>query len=275
MKILFLVLFFLIMSLSCKQNPRSMLSSPPIVDDKITNSNTGSSNTNSGNTDGGNTGSGSNSGYGYYDVYILENGTDIKTVKYRISDTDKLLKAYSNMIIDSKSGKPRFELSKNSNPNPPDTTTETYTFDTNNLNLIKKEANKNAGTSTVSKKFRGVCLVRIYPDATTKTANSSLLGNYTIAGIYEEIEGNKTIESTGVTGKPMTKSDNFQNTGYDELIILRTDEPTTDTATKNTNYRADILFNDYKGIKLYDYNPDRTFMKQNTNFIFKRETTQQ
>lgn len=267
MKILFLVLFFLIMSLSCKQNPRSMLSSPPKIEEEITNNNTGSSNTNSGSNND------LNSGYGYYDVYILENGTDIKTVKYRISDTDKLLKAYSNMIIDSKSGKPRFELSKNSNP--PTTTTETYTFDTNNLNLIKKEANKNAGTSTVSKKFRGVCLVRIYPDATTKTANSSLLGNYTIAGIYEEIEGNKTIESTGVTGKPMTKSDNFQNTGYDELIILRTDEPTTDTATKNTNYRADILFNDYKGIKLYDYNPDRTFMKQNTNFIFKRETTQQ
>lgn len=263
MKILFLVLFFLIMSLSCKQNPRSMLSSPPKIEEEITNNNTGSSNTNSGSNND------LNSGYGYYDVYILENGTDIKTVKYRISDTDKLLEAYSNMILNTDKT-PKFELSKNSNPNPPDTTTETYTFDTN-LNLLKKEGSKD----TISKKFRGVCLVRIYPDATTKTANSSLLGNYTIAGIYEEIEGNKTIESTGVTGKPMTKSDNFQNTGYDELIILRTDEPTTDTATKNTNYRADILFNDYKGIKLYDYNPDRTFMKQNTNFIFKRETTQQ
>lgn len=265
MKILFLVLFFLIMSLSCKQNPSSILSSPP--KEEITNNNTGSSNTNS----GGNIDNDLNSGYGYYDVLILENGTDIKTVKYRISDTDKLLKAYSNMIIDSKSGKPRFELSKNSNP--PTTTTETYTFDTNNLNLIKKEANKNAGTSTVSKKFRGVCLVRIYPDATTKTANSSLLGNYTIAGIYTEMEETKT--SRGVAARiAMTNSDNFQNTGYDELIILRTDEPKDTTASsQNTNYRADILFNENEGIPYYNYDPDRTFANQNINYNFVVKAT--
>ena len=261
MKILFLVLFFLIMSLSCKQNPRSMLSSPPIVDDKITNSNTGSSNTNSGNTDGGNTGSGSNSGYGYYDVLILGDNGTIITNQYKISDTDKMLKAYSNMILNTDKS-PKFELSKNSNPNPPDTTTETYTFDTN-LNLLKKEGSKD----TISKKFRGVCIVRIYPDATTKTANSSLLGNYTIAGIYTEIKGNET---TGGTARiAMKKSEKFQNAGYDELIILRTDEPTTDTAnTKNTNYRADILFNNDEGISFYNYDPDRTFVNQNINYNF-------
>lgn len=131
MKILFLVLFFLFTSLSCKQNPRNMLSSPPKIEEKITNNNTGSSNTNSGSNND------LNSGYGYYDVYILENGTDIKTVKYRISDTDKLLKAYSNMIIDSESKKARFELSKNNNP--PQADTETYTFDSNlDLKVVNK-----------------------------------------------------------------------------------------------------------------------------------------
>lgn len=269
MKILFLVLFFLIMSLSCKQNPRSMLSSPPIVDDKITNSNTGSSNTNSGNTDGGNTGSGSNSGYGYYDVLILGDNGTIITNQYKISDTDKMLKAYSNMIIDS-IGNPRFELSKNSNPTQADT--ETYTFDSN-LDL------KNKTTKEIAKKFRGVCLVIIYPDATaaTKTANSSLLGNYTIAGIYREIKVNSTAGST-VT-RAMKKSEQFQNPEFDELIILRHDveikdtKSGADTSSGNTaNYRADILFNDDKWISVYNYDPDRTFEKQNTNFIFKRAT---
>lgn len=260
MKILFLVLFFLIMSLSCKQNPSSILSSPP--KEEITNNNTGSSNTNS----GGNIDNDLNSGYGYYDVLILENGTDIKTVKYRISDTDKLLKAYSNMIIDSGSGESRFELSKNGN-------TETYTFDTNNLDL--KVNNKNIGVTTTArdKKFRGVCLVRIYPDATTATttAKPSLLGCYTIAGVYTEMEETKT--SRGVAARiAMTNSDNFQNTGYDELIILRTDEPKDTTASsQNTNYRADILFNENEGIPYYNYDPDRTFANQNINFIFKRK----
>lgn len=267
MKILFLVLFFLIMSLSCKQNPQSMLSSPPIVDDKITNNNTGSSNTNSGGIIDNDLNSGS--GYGYYDVYILENGDSVQTVKYRISDTDKLLKAYSNMIIDSANGKPRFELSKNGN-------TETYTFDTNNLNLVKSTA----GTTTISKQFRGVCLVRIYPDATTAaaaptTAKSSLLGCYTIAGIYTEIEGDKPA-GDGSARIAMKNSNNFQNAGFDELIILRTDEPKDTTASsQNTNYRADILFNENEGIPYYHYDPDRTFANQNINFIFKRTTVTQ
>ena len=250
MKILFLVLFFLFTSLSCKQNPRNMLSSPPKIEEGITNNNTGSSSTNS----GGNIGDDLNSGYGYYDVYILENGTDIKTVKYRISDTDKLLEAYSNMILNTDKS-PKFELSKNDNK-------ETYTFDTN-LDLIKKEANKNAGTSTISKKFRGVCIVRIYPDAGEKSDKSLLLGNYTIAGIYTEIKGNET---TGVVvTRAMKKSENFQNAGYDELIVLRTDKPDT---TKNT-YRADILFNDDEGISFKNnYDPDRTFVNQNINYNF-------
>lgn len=254
MKILFLVLFFLFTSLSCKQNPSSILSSPPKTEEEITN-NTGSSNTNSIDND-------LNSGYGCYDVYILENGDSVQTVKYRISDTDKLLKAYSNMIIDSGSGKPRFELSKNDDK-------ETYTFDTYKLDL--KVVNKSTGVTTTTtardKKFIGVCLVIIYPDAAT-TANSSLVGNYTIAGIYREMP-----DITKNTSRAMINSTEFQNAKYDELIILRTDKPTDNTAnTKNTNYRADILFNDGKWISFYNYDPDRTFEKQNTNFIFKRAT---
>lgn len=120
MKILFLVLFFLFTSLSCKQNPRNMLSSPPKIEEGITNNNTGSSNTNSGGNND------LNSGYGYYDVLILGDNETIRTDKYRISDTDKLLKAYSNMIIDSGSKEARFELSKNSNP--PQAATETLYF---------------------------------------------------------------------------------------------------------------------------------------------------
>lgn len=257
MKILFLVLFFLIMSLSCKQNPRNMLSSPPKIEEEITNNNTGSSNTNSGSNND------LNSGYGYYDVSILSNGISVQTVKYRISDTDELLKAYSNMIIDSQNGNPRFELSKNDG-------TETYTFDKNNLDL-----NKSTGVTTArDKKFIGVRLVIIYPDATddataaTKTANSSLLGNYTIAGIYREIEGNST--AGGVATRAMKKSTTFQNAGFDELIILRTDNKPD--ATKNTTYRADILFNDDEWINFYNYDPNRTFMKQNTNYNFVKAT---
>lgn len=257
MKILFLVLFFLFTSLSCKQNPRNMLSSPPKIEEEITNNNTGSSNTNSGGIIDNDLNSGS--GYGYYDVSVLENNGTIKTVKYRISDTDKLLEAYSNMILNTDKT-PKFELSKNSNPNPPDTTTETYTFDTN-LNLLKKEGSKD----TISKKFRGVCIVRIYPDATTKTANSSLLGNYTIAGIYTEMPA-----ITKNTSRAMMNSTAFQKAGYDELIILRTDEPTD--ATKNT-YRADILFNDDEPISLYNYDPDRTFANQNINYNFVVKAT--
>ena len=262
MKILFLVLFFLIMSLSCKQNPRSMLSSPPKTEEEITNNNTGSSNTNSGSNND------LNSGYGYYDVSVLIDET-IKTDQYRISDTDKLLKAYSNMILNTDKS-PKFKLSKNSNP--PATTTETYTFDSN-LNLLKD--------GKISKEFRGVRLVIIYPDATTTTtanssfaattAKSSLLGNYTIAGIYTEIKVNSTAGSA-VT-RAMKKSEQFQNPEFDELIILRTDVATTNN--NNINYRADILFNDDKWISFYNYDPDRTFEKQNTNFIFKRATTQQ
>ena len=265
MKILFLVLFFLFTSLSCKQNPRSMLSSPPIVDDKITNNNTGSSNTNSGSNND------LNSGYGRYDVYILGDNGTIITNQYKISDTDKLLKAYSNMIIDS-IGKPRFELSKNSNPQ--GATMETYTFDAN-LDLKVKVNKSAAGAITArNKQFIGVCLVIIYPDATdataaATTANSSLLGKYTIAGIYRE---ENSTAGSAVT-RAMKKSEQFQNPEFDELIILRTDVATTNN--NNINYRADILFNDDKWISLYNYDPDRTFEKQNTNFIFKRATTQQ
>lgn len=255
MKILFLVLFFLFTSLSCKQNPRNMLSSPPKIEEEITNNNTGSSNTNSGSNND------LNSGYGYYDVYILENGTDIKTVKYRISDTDKLLKAYSNMILNTDKS-PKFKLSKNDD-------SETYTFDSN-LDL-KNETT--AGITTAKyKKFRGVCIVRIYPDATgataaAPTANSSLLGYYTIAGVYTEMEENKTATG-GATRTAMTKSDKFSNTGYDELIILRTDKPDA-----NTKYRADILFNDDEGINFYIYDPDRIFKNQNTDYNFVVKAT--
>lgn len=251
MKILFLVLFFLIMSLSCKQNPRSMLSSPPKIEEEITNNNTGSSNTNSGSNND------LNSGYGYYDVLILGDNGTIITNQYKISDTDKMLKAYTSMILNNdKSSK--FELSKNVNP--PQGTAETYTFD-KDLNLVKKEAK-----DTISKKFRNVCLVRIYPDATTAktTDNSSLLGCYTIAGIYME-ENTATGNSIS---RAMAKSEDFQKPGYDELIILRTDKPDT---TANT-YRADILFNDGEGIPYYNYDPDRTFANQNINYNFVKAT---
>lgn len=252
MKILFLVLFFLFTSLSCKQNPRSILSSPPKTEEGITNNNTGSSNTNS----GGNIDNDLNSGYGYYDVSILSNGTSVQTVKYRISDTDKLLEVYSNMILNTDKS-PKFELSKNDN-------TETYTF-ASNLDL------KNKATE-IAKKFRGVCIVRIYPDATgataaATTANPSLLGNnYTIAGIYTEIKGNEITGGAGT--RAMTKSDKFQNAGYDELIVLRTDKLTDANAAKNT-YRADILFNDDEGISFKNnYDPDRIFKNQNTIYKF-------
>lgn len=252
MKILFLVLFFLFTSLSCKQNPRNMLSSPPKIEEEITNNNTGSSNTNSGGNIDNDLNSGS--GYGYYDVSVLIDET-IKTDQYRISDTDKLLEAYSNMILNTDQS-PKFELSKNDN-------TETYTF-ASNLDL------KNKATE-IAKKFRGVCIVRIYPDATgataaTTTANPSLLGNYTIAGIYTEIKGNETTGGAGT--RAMTESDKFQNAGYDELIVLRTDKLTDANAAKNT-YRADILFNDDEGISFKNnYDPDRIFKNQNTIYKF-------
>lgn len=252
MKILFLVLFFLFTSLSCKQNPRSMLSSPPKIEEEITNNNTGSSNTNSGGNND------LNSGYGYYDVLILGDNGTIITNQYKISDTDKLLEVYSNMILNTDKT-PKFELSKNSSSSQT-TDAETYTFD-KDLNLIKKEANT-VGTSTISKKFRGVCIVRIYPDA-TKTANSSLLGNYTIAGIYTEMP-----DITKNISRAMINSATFQNAGYDELIILRTDKP---DITKNT-YRADILFNDDEGISFYIYDPDRIFKNQNTDYSFVKAT---
>ena len=104
---------------------------------------------------------------------------------------------------------PKFELSKNDD-------TETYTFGTN-LDLKVKVNKSTVGTTTArDKKFRGVCLVIIYPDATdttaaTKTANSSLLGCYTIAGIYREIKGNET--TGGVATRAMKKSEKFQNAG--------------------------------------------------------------
>ena len=250
MKIIFLVLFFLFTSLSCKQNPRNMLSSPPKIEEGITNNNTGSSSTNSGGNIGDDLNSGS--GYGYYDVSVLIDET-IKTDQYRISDTDKLLKAYSNMILNTDKS-PKFELSKNGN-------TETYTFDSN-LDL------KDKTTKEIAKKFRGVCIVRIYPDAGEKSDKSLLLGNYTIAGIYTEIKGNET--TVGPVIRAMTKSDKFSNTGYDELIILRTDKP---DAAKNT-YRADILFNDDEGISFKNnYDPDRIFKNQNTDYNFVKATS--
>lgn len=142
-----------------------------------------------------------------------------------------------------------------------------YTFDSN-LDLKVKNKSAAGVTTARDKKFRGVCIVRIYPDATgvtatATTANSSLLGNYTIAGVYTEMEENKTAAG-GNTRTAMIKSDKFSNTVYDELIILRIDKLDD---TKNT-YRADILFNDDEGIDLYDYKPDRIFKNQNTDYKF-------
>ena len=260
-KIFILVLLAII---SCRQNTAPLLISPPKEDDEITDGD----NSEGDNTGGGNTG---DSWYGYYDVSILTNGISVQTVKYSISDTDKLLKVYSNMIIDSESGKAQFELSKNNSSSQTvgnSAAEETYSFDAN-LNLTKKES-----PEIISKRFRGVCIVRIYPDAEEKSDNSSLLGYYTIAGVYTEMEKN----NTGSISRAMIKSEVFQNYGYDELIILRHDieikdttSEASDTSSVNTaNYRADILFNDDEGINFYYYNPDRVFKNQNTNYIFKR-----
>ena len=94
------------------------------------------------------------------------------------------------------------------------------------------------------------------------------------AGIYTEMPA-----ITKNTSRAMTKSENFQNAGYDELIILRYDHIINATskagdtaANASSSYRADILFNDDKWISFQNYDPDRTFEKQNTNFIFKRAT---
>ncbi|WP_297286264.1 hypothetical protein [uncultured Brachyspira sp.] len=275
-----LVLFALIMIISCRQNTATILSAPPTENNEITDED----NTDGGNTDGDNIDGGL--WYGYYDVSILQDDGSILTVKYSISDTEQMFYVYRNMIIDSITEEPKFELSKNNSTSQTaeDVTTaeETYTFDSN-LNLIKKDEttdgeNKNATSTTISKKFRGVCLVRIYPDAKDKLAkSSSLLGSYTVAGVYTEMP----TAAAGSSYRAMTKSEEFQNIGYDELIILRPDitvdiksSPTgyanEDVSEVNYNYRADILFDTDEGINFYYYNPDRTFEKQNTNFIFKR-----
>ena len=261
-----LVLFVLFAVISCKQNPSTILSSPPTEDNGITDgSNTDSGNTDNGNTDNGNTDNGS--GYGYYNVYILGNNGTNEKISLRISDSDKMLTIYSNMILNT-NGSPKFKLSKKNITlqYAEKTVTESYTFDSN-LDIKNAEG-------TIAKKFRGVCIVRIYPDA-AKTANSSLLGDYTIAGVYTEIENTSQVNT-----RAMKKTDKFQNYGYDELIILRPDiivniqSSTTgyaNTAEANyTNYRADILFNNNKSIDLYYYNPNRTFKNQNTNYIFER-----
>ncbi|WP_157151922.1 hypothetical protein [Brachyspira sp. SAP_772] len=271
-----LILFVLFIFISCKQNPSSMLSYPPTADNG---DNIDDGNIDDGNIDDGNINNGINSGsgYGYYDVSILINDTII-TNKYRISDTYDMLIYYYNMIIDSETKEPKFEL-RNVNESLTAENNIYYTFDTN-LNIMKTEEKQENGTNiitkTISKKFRGVCLVRIYPDPVENPVNSSLLGGYTLAGIYTEVP-----TSTLMGFMAMTNSDNFQSYGYDELIVLRHDlniKDTTSFASYNnevsganyTNYRADILFNVDKSINLYYYNPNREFENQNTNYIFKR-----
>lgn len=288
-KRIFVLIVVLFISMSCKQSTAPILSVPTTDD----NGTIDGDNSNGGNTDNGNTDSGL--GYGVYNVYVLENDK-IETIPLRISDTYEMLGIYSSMIIDSSTGKSKFELHR---VNTSSTTGDTYyTFNTNNLNIMKIEVSKEGSENTdgnenpdgsetvketIAKKFRGVCLVRIYPDAAEKPTNSSLLGDYTIAGIYTEVI---PPSSKLISFMAMTNSNEFQNYGYDELIILRPDItnvklPTTgyaneDTEVNYTNYRADILFNIDKTINLYYYNPNRAFENQNTNYIFKRvKTTQQ
>lgn len=259
-----LILFVLFTSISCKQSPSSLLSStPPQIDDGITDG---------GNTDGSDTDGGTDSGleYGYYDVYILGNNEIEKKLVLSISNTYEMFENYSNMILNSdKSSK--FKLSKNSSSSASSesTATETYIFD-ENLNLVKEGAQ-----GTISKKFRGVCLVRIYPDAPTIVKSSLSVGNYTIAGVYTEMEEN----NTGVSSRAMKNTSDFQSYGYDELIILRydhiintTSEAGDTAADASSSYRADILFNNDEGINFYYYDPDRTFANQNTDYIFERVT---
>ena len=268
-KRIFLLILVLFIAISCRQNTNPLLSTPP-TEDTEDNEITDGDNTDNDSTDNG-------SGYGYYDVYILGNDYPIKL---SISDTHTMIDEYFNMILNS-DGSPKFKLSKhNSVSTLPEgiepIVLDSYVFD-KDLNLIK-EGSENT-TGKISKKFRGVCIVRIYPDAEEKSDNSSLLGYYTIAGVYTEMEKN----NTGSISRAMIKSEVFQNYGYDELIILRNDveikdttSEASDTSSGNTaNYRADILFNDDEGINFYYYSPDRTFKNQNTDYIFKRiaETT--
>lgn len=274
-KRIFVLIVVLFISMSCKQSTAPILSVPTTDD----NGTIDGDNSNGGNTDNGNTDSGL--GYGVYNVYVLENDK-IETIPLRISDTYEMLGIYSSMIIDSSTGKSKFELHR---VNTSSTTGDTYyTFNTNNLNIMKIEVSKEGSENTdgnenpdgsetvketISKKFRGVCLVRIYPDAPTIVKSSLSVGNYTIAGVYTEMEETKT--SGGVAARiAMTNSETFQNFGYDELIILRTDKPKDDN-TKN--YRADILFNDDEPISLYNYDPDRTFANQNINYNFVVKAT--
>lgn len=277
---IFVLIVVLFAAISCKQNPSSLLSStPPTADDGTIDDNTDGGNSNGGNTDGGNTDSGSNSGYGVYNVLILgDDDITIMTNKYKISDTYKMLDAYTNMILNDKK-ESKFNLYKNntastlaesSGSEDSDTAvSDIYTFD-KDLNIIKVEttdgASKNTtATTTIYKKFRGVCIVRIYPKI-VKTSDFSLVGEYTLAGVYTEM-----IASAAGNG--------LQNYGYDELIVLRYDEKLDATSLSSTasavKYRADILFNTDKSINLYYYDPNRTFEKQNTDYIFERiaETT--
>ena len=270
-KRIFVLIVVLFAAISCKQNPSSLLSStPPIADDG-----TIDDNTDGGNSNGGNTDSGSNSGYGVYNVFILGNNGTNEIIEVNIFDTQEMVSIYSNIMIYS-NGSPKFKLSKNNSLSTlPEgiepIISDSYIFD-KNLNLVK-EGSKN----TISKKFRGVCIVRIYPDAIV-SAESPLLGYYTIAGVYTEMEKNTTESSY----RAMMNVDSFQNYGYDELIILRSDipvdiKPSVGYANdvSEVNYRADILFNTDKGINFYYYDTERTFENQNTNYIFERiaETT--
>lgn len=274
---IFVLIVVLFAAISCKQNPSSLLSStPPTADDGTIDNNTDSGNTDGDNTDN-NTDSGS--GYGVYNVLILgDDDITIMTNKYKISDTYKMLDAYTNMILNDKK-ESKFNLYKNntastlaesSGSEDSDTAvSDIYTFD-KDLNIIKVEttdgASKNTtATTTIYKKFRGVCIVRIYPKI-VKTSDFSLVGEYTLAGVYTEM-----IASAAGNG--------LQNYGYDELIVLRYDEKLDATSLSSTasavKYRADILFNTDKSINLYYYDPNRTFEKQNTDYIFERiaETT--
>ncbi|MEI0579847.1 hypothetical protein [Brachyspira pilosicoli] len=277
-KRIFVLIVVLFAVISCKQSPSTILSSPPTVDDGTTDNNIDSGNSNGGNTDGGNTDNNtdSGSGYGVYKVFILGDNEKTITNEYRISDTYEIFDAYTNMILNDKK-ESKFNLYKNNTASTlaessgsediETTVSDIYTFD-KNLNIIKAETtdggSKNTASAVIYKKFRGVCIVRIYPK-NTKTSDFSLIGEYTLAGVYTEM-----IASAAGNG--------LQNYGYDELIVLRYDEKVPDAALSTASavkYKANILFNINKSIDLYYYNPNRTFKKQNTDYIFERiaETT--
>ena len=278
-KRIFVLIVVLFAVISCKQNTSSLITAPPTADDGTTDNNIDSGNSNGGNTDGGNTDNNtdSGSGYGVYKVFILGDNEKTITNEYRISDTYEIFDAYTNMILNDKK-ESKFNLYKNntastlaesSGSEDSDTAvSDIYTFD-KDLNIIKVEttdgASKNTtATTTIYKKFRGVCIVRIYPKI-VKTSDFSLVGEYTLAGVYTEM-----IASAAGNG--------LQNYGYDELIVLRYDEKVPDAALSTASavkYKANILFNINKSIDLYYYNPNRTFKKQNTDYIFERiaETT--